>query len=527
MKKGLTRNIYKIYFFLFFILLFLFLLNNSLEYLDLDFGWHLRVGKEILENHEVPHLENYLYPLSGKRWVDHEWLSNLGIYFIYKHFGYFILNIIFTFFPLLSILILLLISKNFFLKKNQSLIISPFLLTLGIMSMAPHLGIRVQEITLLFLSILILIILDYNQQKNRKKLFILIPLFLLWANLHGGFLIGFAILGYYIFYKIILFILKKEKNIKEIFFLILIFTLSLLSTFLTPYGIELYSFFLTYSDTYYMTHISEWLPSFSYPFIYPQLFYNALYTTILILIFKERKKNKNYNYWYLSLSIVFFILAFKSRRHFPLFFIISFPLILDFITQDFIINEKWKKFFQKNILINTFLISTISLVILYFIFSIRIINNPFNDYEFCQSAPCTAIQFMKDNEELKDLNLFNNYNWGGYLDWTWPEKKIFTDGRLPIVELNGHSFLEEYNSFFIEEKGGEKLKNYKIKMTLLSKTKTMHFNWFEKIFLGLKEDDFDQTNYLDEFLQKSSKWNLIYEDQISKIYIQNNQNTKQ
>lgn len=523
------KNLPKILTILFTILLFAFLLSNSLNYLDLDFGWHLRVGQEILRNKQVPHLEKYLYTLKNIRWVDHEWLSNLISYFIYNKFGYFALNIIFALIPIFAIIILILTTKKFFLKKIP-IMLNAFLLSLGVLAMAPHLGVRMQEITLLFLALLLFIIFKYDSDKNtrysknKKKLFYLPLLFMVWANLHGGFLIGFAVLGYYIFYKSILIILKKSKSIKEIFFLITVFVLSLLATLITPYGLELYSFLTSYSNTFYMTHISEWLPAFSYPIIYYQLIYNALYATVLILIFLDRKKKKiaqNYNFWHITLTIIFFILAIKSRRHFPLFFIVSFPLTLKFLTENLQLSEKWNEFIKNNILINFFFISAIVLSIIYFAFSIRVINDPFHNKTFCKSAPCDAVQFLKENKELSNLKFFNNYNWGGYLDWVWPEKQLFSDGRLPMTQINGKSLLEEYFLFFKEDTLKDKLEEYKIKMILLSKPRIVKFDWFEKIFLGLEEEKANKKNDLNEYLTNSSEWGLIYEDKISEIYIKN------
>jgi hypothetical protein len=515
------KNLPKIYIILFIILLFAFLLNNSLSYLDPDLGWHLRVGKEILEEKQVPHLEKYLYPLESIRWVDHEWLPNLISYLIYNNFGYFVLNIFFALIPILAIIILLLITKKFFTKKPP-LILSALLLGLGTLAMAPHLGIRMQEITLLFLTLLLLALLQYNHKKNIKILFSLFPLFMLWANLHGGFLIGFAVFGYYIFYQCILLILKKRKNIKEIFFLISIFILSILTTLITPYGIELYSFLTTYSDTFYMTHINEWLSAFHYPIVYYQLFYNALYATILLLIFVDRKNNniiKNYNFWHFTLTIIFFILAIKSRRHFPLFFIISFPLMLKSLFENMQLPTRWNEFIKTNILINFFFLSALLLTILYFTFSIKIVKNPFTHEKFCKSVPCEAVQFLKNDERFLDLKLFNNYNWGGYLDWTWPEKKLFSDGRLPMTELNGHSLLKENYLFFEESESENKLNEYDIKLVLLKKYFPNKYNYFEKYALGLNEEKTNSyKNYLKNYLEEDKKWYNIYEDKISIIY---------
>ncbi|MHA1696296.1 MAG: hypothetical protein ACTSUG_13585 [Candidatus Helarchaeota archaeon] len=524
--QKIIKNLPKIYISLFVILLFLFLLNNSLNYLDSDFGWHLRVGQETLENKQVPHIETFLYTLKGVKWVDHEWLSNVISYFIYNNFGYFLLNIIFTIFPILSIFILLIISKKFFTKKIP-LTLSALLLSLGVLAMAPHLGVRIQEITLLFLILLVLIILQYDYKKNtkcpegKKIFFYLPPLFMSWANLHAGFLIGFAVFGYYIFYQIILLILKKNKELKEVLILVLFFIASLVATLINPYGLELYSFLTTYSDTFYMTHISEWLPAYSYPIIYYQLFYNALYITILILVFLERKENnisKKYNFWHFTLTIIFFILAIKSRRHFPLFFIVSFPLILQFTSRDLYLKETWNNFIKKNILINFFLLISILLTIIYFISSTQIINNPFTHEKFCKSAPCKAVKFIKNNKELANLQFFNLYGWGGYLDWVWPEKQLFSDGRLPMTQFNGISLLEEYDSFFKEDESENKLNEYNIKLLLLRKFRVAHFTWFEKLFFGLDEEKFNIKNHLSEFLRNSPEWDLKYEDKISEVF---------
>ena len=64
-------------------LLFLAMLfHNSFSYLDPDFGWHYQVGQEIWQEKQVPLVENHIFPIAGKSWVDHEWLANLFIYLV-------------------------------------------------------------------------------------------------------------------------------------------------------------------------------------------------------------------------------------------------------------------------------------------------------------------------------------------------------------------------------------------------------------------------------------------------------------
>ncbi len=54
-------------------------------------------------------------------------------------------------------------------------------------------------------------------------------------------------------------------------------------------------------------------------------------------------------------------------------------------------------------------------------------------------------QVRKIKKERPKGNIFNEYNWGGYLIWKLPEYKTFIDGRMPSWrDENGYSAFEEY-----------------------------------------------------------------------------------
>lgn len=54
--------------------------------------------------------------------------------------------------------------------------------------------------------------------------------------------------------------------------------------------------------------------------------------------------------------------------------------------------------------------------------------------------PKNAISYLSSNPT--DGNLFNAFNWGGYLIYAYPAKKIFIDGRM-LSWVNNHSTLNE------------------------------------------------------------------------------------
>ena len=53
--------------------------------------------------------------------------------------------------------------------------------------------------------------------------------------------------------------------------------------------------------------------------------------------------------------------------------------------------------------------------------------------------PTGAVKWI--NEQDKPLNLFNDYNWGGYLIFHLPDYPVFVDGR---TDLFGDEILNDY-----------------------------------------------------------------------------------
>lgn len=552
MKKIKFRQIIAI---LFYTLFFLLLLKNSFSYLDPDFGWHLKVGQEIYNNRNVPSINHYNYVFSETEnfWVDHEWLSNLLLFLSYDNFGYIFINIFFALIIIFAFIIL-----NKFISKqivNDPRVIY-FLLpieTLGIKAILPHSGVRIQEISILFLALLLIIIYLFEKRalENKKNyyfvLFLLIPLLYLWANLHAGFLLGIALIFFYLLIKIIekiFFNFKNNKIIgafhniinfsnnlstKNIKIFLLFTVLATISTALTPYGLKLFDFLYSYGNNAYLKLISEWLPQYYWPFMYTQIFYIIIIITCWALTFIFYKKYKEeahgkifFTPWMLALNLLFLFLAIKSKRHFPLFFISTLPFIVSFLYSDFkILLTPSKKPGNKilDISLKTFIICTFLISILAISISIDVVKNPFNHYK---NYPQGATAFLKQNhEKYSSANLFNYYNWGGYLIYEYPERKLFIDGRLPQKTLNNHSSIEEYELFFSSDKQiiENKIKEYNIKLFLLNIPQKVTLNWLDKNIFKLKESDFSDKNNLIEYL-KEKNVTKIYEDEISVIYHQ-------
>ena len=512
---------------IFYLLIFIILLKNSFSYLDPDLGWHLKAGEEAFLNKAAPTTNLYNYTYTGN-WVNHEWFSDVVLFRLYETVGYEWIVILFALLIVMALVIL-----NVFIYKNaQTKILWPILAGLqlfGLMASLPHLGVRMQELAWLFVLFTLIIIHYYHKTENWRYLLFLPPLFLAWANLHGSFLIGFFLLGSFWGLQIFLqlyfksrlaqkIILKRGLSWSAIKIFGLFIALAWTATLLNPYHLGLYEFLSGYRNLAYLSLIKEWLPQSNFPFHYDQLIYLALGIIAVIFYSLDRlRAKKALDVWSLFLVIVFSFFAFKSRRHFPLFFITTLPFLVYFNSAFF---AKIKIAYQRLLFALVFfcllLVSTEQLIITKFN------NSPFQSC--CHKYPCAAVEFLKDNQHYLEYNIFNSYIWGGYLIWNLPEKKIFIDGRLPQVNFAGQSFVEEYSDFFKSETNHEeKLASYDIRLVLMeAKDVDLVARKWEKIFFHIKDEDLKAHNSLRDYLENSSSWKIIYEDSTAKIYFLEN-----
>lgn len=542
---------HQIIIFLFYLLFFALLLRNSFSYLDPDLGWHLKMGEDISIEKKVNYINHYNFVFSetDNYWLNHEWLSDFLMFQSYSKLGYIFINIFFALIIILTIFLLNnFITKTISREKRFLLFLLPLEL-IALKAALPHFGVRIQELSVLFLVILFLIIERFEKQSlnNNKSywkvLLWLLPLICLWANLHAGFLLSIALLFFYfgvklvekfissypksLIYKSLNSFLSFEKVLpyKKLMVFLSFSIIATISSLLNPYGLKLFDFLFQYKNTAYLKAISEWLPQYYFPFMYWQILYIGIIITILVVtIFNSNKKEtKILNPWNFSLTLLFILLAIKSRRHFPLLFVSSLPLLAQFLFKDFGFlftekKERQKKKSKLNFFINAYLIICFIVVIFLTLVTTKFIKTPF--VSFCQEYPCLAVSFIKNDLKLNKLRLFNEYAWGGFLIHENPEQKIFIDGRQPQKPFKNHSYVEEYLLFQKnnEEQIGKKIEEYDLELFLIKNNSTFRLNWLDKNLFGLKENNFKVNNDLKEFLEKNENIEKIYEDKTSLIY---------
>jgi hypothetical protein len=552
MKEGQKSNKIwlKILLVAFYLFIFAILLKNSFAYLDPDFGWHLKMGEQIWQTRTVPDINHEDYTLLGTHWVDYEWLSDLSTYLIYHNFGYIALSVAYALLMVIALIIQLQFTRKLFLQNDRGLALVLLLQAGGLYACLPHLGVRVQEITVLMLLILGIIVHLYNKNKDYRILFWLIPLFIFWASAHGGFLIGIFILGLFPLVKAVelwsasKFPLRfvdyhRVLNLKQILIFVGFSFLSLAATLATPYGIKLHLFLLGCRDGYYQSHLSEWLGQQSFPLFYQQLAYLEVVLIFLTLLFFaafvfKANNRRQIDPYYTALILIFTFLALKARRHFPLLFIVSLPIMAEFFLNFFVFIRprimqgigELRLFRQRGPRLgNLFLIFlSLVLVLVTALIALKINFTVEPEKTYQDKYPYQAISFLQAHPGWDNLNIFNQYGWGGYLIWQYPERKLFADGRLPEYPLAGRTVLQEYGDFFQPEKMVGQLKRYDIGLVVIDPNEGYpRVGWIEKYLFAINEKavstDLKKSFALLEYLRGASDWQSVYNDGVAEIFV--------
>ncbi len=493
---------------------------NSFGYLDPDFGWHLKVGENIAKTMTVPSDQIYMWSLEGQSWVDHEWLSNLLTYFLWQQGGYIAISLFFILLPVLGLILLNRHVFRYYLKSGLERCVFCAIELGALMGCLPHFGIRLQEFAFVFFIILLIHIDRFRTDANIKHIAWLPLLLLVWAYLHGSYLIGVAITLGWLVYELLLYFwpaLRRKLNEhtiskKQIIIISSLVIISIAATLVTPYGTKLYAFLSDYvSNRYYMSHIQEWRSPFKSPFRYDQIIYTLL---VIVFSFAAMLAVKKFpKLWQVVLLIMLLLMSARSVRHFPLWVVISLLFAVPHIIVPALAGRRipYPRTCFTLIMLGLLAISYTSYS------STRFTNDPFNSY--CNKYPCAAIQFLREHPEYQKLRIFNNYGWGGYIIGVWPEQRLFVDGRLPQYPFNNRTILEEYNDFFNKDLTVKKLEEHKIEMVIFKPRGDNYKPDFIERFIFMRTEQVYKNELVDYLNANNSSWKVVFEDSIAKIWV--------
>ena len=154
---------------------------------DPDTYLHIAAGRWMLAHGSVPTADPFSHSMPGTSWVAHEWLSELVLSGIYQGFGWAGLGglMALVFAGTLAYLMRFLLSR---LEPVHALLLT----TYAACMLAGHLLARPHVLAWPLLAVWVGALVHASEH-DRAPPWWLIPLMAVWANLHGGFMLGIAL----------------------------------------------------------------------------------------------------------------------------------------------------------------------------------------------------------------------------------------------------------------------------------------------------------------------------------------------
>ena len=479
--------------FVFFIIIFT---GAARPITDPDFWWHLKTGQYLVETKSIPHTDIFSSLHYGKEWVTHEWLSEVFIYSMYSSLGYGGLIVIFA----------MLITAAFLITYRRSKqltghpYIAGFALLLGAFSTMPTWGVRPQMFSLLLAAIFLAILDRYARGERKSDSYWLVPLTVLWVNLHAGFALGLGLILLLILGRALDGLVTQRESLTNIWrstrTLVVVWLVCLVSVVLNPNGLRIYSYpFETLKSQAMMKYITEWSSPDFHQLMFQPLAFLIFFTFGALALSGKRVSLKD-----LLLLSVTGLAALRSGRNVPFFALVAMPLLAEHLW-DWTSNQSWGQWLNRpeqreagktaalKIALNIGLLVLVPVGLA----ATRVAQTASNQAVVnSKQFPAAAVDFMVSRKLPQPL--YNEYGWGGYLIWrAFPEYRVYIDGR---ADVYGDGFFEE----FLMTHSGEA-------------------NWQEPLNrYGVRTALVEPNTPIASLLRQQSGWQKVFEDSQAVIF---------
>jgi hypothetical protein len=433
---------------------------------DGDLAAHIRMGETILATHQIPAHSLASFTAAADPLVAHAWLSEILFAILYRAGGL----------ALLTILTAMAIALTHgaiavWLRKKGAdprWAFAAAMISLALASThwltRPHLfSIVGATLTLMLLEL----------ESAKRKILLSIPLFALWANLHGGWLYGLTMIGAYAVGDVMESIVDhrdRELWIRRARTDSICLIAGLAATLLNPYGITLHREVLSaVTSTSLAANISEYLPP-NFTEILQVPFIIAILS--MIVIFGHTTKRIQYNWLVLILISLFF--ALRSYRNIALFGVSAWPLVALYAARAWPQSKTPFRWFQDFARLDRtsqtgIIVWPLGIIALAIglnhgtLGGATLVSDHFSNRKF----PVVAVE--KARRAGLDGNVFDAWPWGGYIMYAWPEARLHVDPlKFNDTTIKSYTIIEDMHPDFQRE-----LDHWQIKTIIVSSKSAM------------------------------------------------------
>lgn len=428
---------------------------------DSDTWWHLTSGQLMVEQGRILLTDPFSHTRAGQPWIDHGWLAQIGISLLYRLGG----------FPALSLGLALVVTLAFALVYRQcqgSVYLRAFSTLLAAITSSSIWAVRPQMVSFLLAAVVCFLLDRYKRRRERKYLYLLPVVVLLWVNVHGGFATAFILLLCYLAGGILSWLLDEpgedRPSPEYLLSIVAVAVVCLLVVPLNPNGAQMLTYsFRTVNIGVLRDYIQEWAsPDFH------QLFVQPFIWLLLATLVAVGRSGRRADWTDLTLLCGFAYMALLASRNVALFALVSGPILARYAQASLeglperVRLQKWLWPLIRpssgpspaNPLLSAVNWLLLFLIVVAGAIKCAVVLLPSTmQREEANLYPARAVEFVR--QEQPPGPMFNSYNWGGYLIWKlWPEYPVYVDGR---TDLYDDAFLREYIRVYTAGEGWQSL----------------------------------------------------------------------
>ncbi|MGC1185178.1 MAG: hypothetical protein WBA31_08525 [Candidatus Dormiibacterota bacterium] len=403
---------------------------------DPDFWWHLRNGRTLLATNALIHVNPYAYMAVGRHWVMQEWLSEAWMAAVAAASGRLGVAIAYELVTLSLFVLIWLRARE--LGPLHGVTIGLGLLVAGLVAY-PILGPR-SQMESYALTALVLLLVDRQLRRGGYAAWWLPPLFLVWSNLHAGFILGLIYLLAIVVVEGSLLAAGKvtPDQGRRVVHLALASGCSIAACLLNPNGPAIVAYpFETQFNSAQQALIVEWhSPDFHIQILLPLL---AFILSLAILLVRYRSISLR-DAVVLVLSL---FLTLQSVRNSVFLVAAGAPVWIHLAEKARLqIAQHWRfrvRLRQPAIVVFAELLE---LALLLAILTIQVYagGSPgLNSPTYIDNEPVCAARWLA--QAPNDLRIFNLYSDGGFLAYMLPQDKVFIFGDAALM---GAPLLDRY-----------------------------------------------------------------------------------
>jgi len=456
-----------------------------------DFWWHLKSGQIILESGAIPSSDTFSYTAAGKTYLLQNWLAEVLFYLVYRAGGP---ALIITFNTLLLLATLV---PVYIMCRRHADGLRAGVLASGVAAFALAFQgtIRPQVLSFLIFAWFYFILVEYRDR--RRNLIWLLPLLMaLWVNLHGGFVLGIALIVLWMGLDLVPGGGGRHRR-NEVAKLAVVLLVTVGATLLNPQMIGVYQYVREVAnDPVSHRYVVEWRS--------PEIgvagdvlrFFGPFFLGLFILtVSKKRPMTRD-----VVLFMAFAVFALTARRNSAWFAIIAAPLLAPHI--------HWRLDSGVRAIVAG-RSRVLNLLVAVLLLAATILNLP--SVQSVRSRQSEDLRLLDARLPVKAADfvarkklagrIFHPQDHGDYLIWRlWPQHRTFFDGR---VHLFPAEVAEDYFTILHGEPGWEAVAaKYRVDYLLLARNEA-------------------KQRTLSDSARKGGLWKLLYEDERSLLLERN------